>query len=120
MGFSPFELIYGRSVRGPLLILKELWSGQLPNHEVKTEYQYTVDLRERLETTLDAAQQELRKSIARSTKSYNRKSRDRQFRPVDKAPHLLPTDHNKLLLQWKGPFSGVHKLSDQDYRVDVK
>jgi len=24
LGFSPFELVYGRSVRGPLLILKEL------------------------------------------------------------------------------------------------
>ena len=25
-GFSPFELLYGRSVRGPLSILEELWS----------------------------------------------------------------------------------------------
>ena len=25
-GFSPFELLYGRSVRGPLFLLKELWS----------------------------------------------------------------------------------------------
>ena len=119
MGFSPFELIYGRSVRGPLSILKELWSGQQPNDEVKTEYQYTIDLRERLETTLDAAQQELRKSMARSTKYYNRKSRDRKFRPGEKVLLLLPTDHNKMLLQWKGPFSVVHKLSDQDYRLDM-
>ena len=119
MGFSPFELIYGRSVRGPLSILKELWSGQQPNDEVKTEYQYTIDLRERLETTLDAAQQELRKSMARSTKYYNRKSRDRKFRPGEKVLLLLPTDHNKMLLQWKGPFSVVHKLSDQDNRLDM-
>ncbi|XP_072180509.1 uncharacterized protein [Diadema setosum] len=119
MGFSPFELIYGRCVRGPLSILKELWSGQSPNDEVQTEYQYTVDLRERLETTLDVAQQELRKSMARSKKYYNRKSRDRQFRPGEKVLLLLPTDHNKMLLQWKGPFTVVHKLSDQDYRLNV-
>ena len=25
-----------------------------------------------------------------------------------------------MLIQWKGPFSVVHKLSDQDYRLDVK
>ena len=26
-GFSPFELSYGRSVRGPMKILKEIWTG---------------------------------------------------------------------------------------------
>ncbi|PIK59722.1 hypothetical protein BSL78_03385 [Apostichopus japonicus] len=26
LGFSPFELLYGRTVRGPLCILKELWT----------------------------------------------------------------------------------------------
>ena len=25
LGFSPFELLYGRSVRGPMAILRELW-----------------------------------------------------------------------------------------------
>ena len=47
------------------------------------------------------------------------KSRDRKFRPGEKVLLLLPTDHNKMLLQWKGPFSVVHKLSDQDYRLDM-
>ena len=26
LGFSPFELLYGRNVRGPIQILRELWS----------------------------------------------------------------------------------------------
>ena len=28
-GFSPFELLYGRAVRGPMTILKELWTKEL-------------------------------------------------------------------------------------------
>ena len=28
-GFSPFELLYGRAVRGPMFILKELWTKEL-------------------------------------------------------------------------------------------
>jgi len=28
LGFSPFELLYGRTVRGPMSILKELWTKQ--------------------------------------------------------------------------------------------
>ena len=26
LGFSPFELLYGRTVRGPMRILKEIWT----------------------------------------------------------------------------------------------
>lgn len=33
-GFSPFELLYGRTIRGPMLILKELWTKQCD--EIKT------------------------------------------------------------------------------------
>nr|XP_054761218.1 uncharacterized protein LOC129267596 [Lytechinus pictus] len=39
MGFSPFELLYGRTVRGPLMILKELWTGKQQNEELKSTYQ---------------------------------------------------------------------------------
>ena len=27
-GFSPFELLYGRNVRGPLDVLRETWTGE--------------------------------------------------------------------------------------------
>ena len=49
LGFSPFYLIYGRSVRGPMAILKELWSKDIQDPQVKTTYQYVVDLRHRLD-----------------------------------------------------------------------
>ena len=28
-GFSPFELLYGRTVRTPMTLLKELWTGEV-------------------------------------------------------------------------------------------
>ena len=30
LGFSPFELLYGRTVRGPLKVLKETWLKDKP------------------------------------------------------------------------------------------
>ena len=44
-GFSPFELLYGRTVRGPIQILKELWTEEVDVPEVTTSYQYVLELR---------------------------------------------------------------------------
>jgi len=51
MGFTLFELIYGRSVRTPLSLLRKLWIEEQDDSEMKTAYQYATDLRERLEET---------------------------------------------------------------------
>ena len=37
----------------------------------------------------------------------------------DKVLLLLPTDSNKLLLQWQGPFEIVEVLNRIDYRVNI-
>ena len=36
LGFSPFELLYGCSVRGPMAILRELWSGENSHNHIMT------------------------------------------------------------------------------------
>ena len=61
-GFAPFELIYGRTVRGPMQILRELWTEKEVEDEVKNSYQYVIDLKERLEQTLSIAHQNLRQA----------------------------------------------------------
>jgi len=47
MGFTPFELLFGHRVRTPMTLLKHLWTGEKEDPEVKTAYQYVLDLRER-------------------------------------------------------------------------
>ena len=60
--FAPFELMYGRTVREPMHILRDLWTKDIDEHEVKSTYQFVMDLRERLEDTLKLAQQQLKLS----------------------------------------------------------
>ena len=119
LGFSPFELLYGRKVRGPMSVMRELWTGEVDTAETKTTYQYIIDLKERLNETCEAAQKELQKSKVRYKHHYDKKSRPRQFEVDNKVLLLLPTDKNKLLLQWKGPFSITAKVGTLDYRINI-
>ncbi|XP_041461733.1 uncharacterized protein LOC121413037 [Lytechinus variegatus] len=119
MGFSPFELLYGRKVRGPLDILKELWTGEAETAETKSTYQYILDLRNRIDETCRNAHTQLQKSSERYARYYNQKAKHREFQIGDRVLLLLPTDRNKLLLQWKGPFEVVSKVSSTDYRIDL-
>ncbi|KAL3872608.1 hypothetical protein ACJMK2_035823 [Sinanodonta woodiana] len=119
LGFSPFELLYGRTIRGPMRILRELWSGDVADGEVKTTYQYVVDLRERLESTCRMAHDELVKSGRKYAKYYNLGTRSRKFDVGDGVLVLLPTSRNKLLVQWKGPYEVKQVKGEMDYRIDM-
>ena len=120
LGFSPFELVYGRQVRGPMCILRELWTKDIADSEVKTTYQYIVDLRERLETTSQMARDNLEAASSRYKKYYNKKAKDRDMKVGEKVLVLLPTSSNKLLMQWKGPYEIVAKLGKVDYKIDMQ
>ena len=98
-GFSPFELLYGRAVRGPMTILKQLWTKEVEEPEVKNSYQYVFELREKLEDTLKLAHSELEKAQQKGKHYYDRRSKVRKFQPDEKVVVLLPTDHDKLLMQ---------------------
>ncbi|KAK7095116.1 hypothetical protein V1264_006567 [Littorina saxatilis] len=118
-GFSPFELMYGRTVRGPMQILKELWTKDVDTPEVKNSYQYVFELQEKLEETLEIARENLRKSQDSGKHYYDRKAVNRKFTPGNKVLILLPTDHNKLLMQWKGPYEVEAVVGINDYKVNV-
>jgi len=83
LGYSPFELLYGRTVRGPMSILRELMTNEVAEPEVKTTYEYMLDLKDRLQSTCELAQIELQKSQTRQKKYYDRKTKDRTFEPGD-------------------------------------
>lgn len=119
VAFSPFELVYGWPVRGPMTILKELWTKEIADPEVRSTYEYVVDLRERLESTCELVKQNLQKAASKQAKIYNRRCKARKLKVGEKVLVLLPTKTNKLLMQWKGPFTVVEKVGDLDYRIDM-
>jgi len=65
------------------------------------------------------AQIELQKSQIRQKKYYDRKTKVRTFEKGDEVLVSLPTDSNKLLLQWKGPFEIPERVRGDDYRIQL-
>ena len=61
LGFLPFELLYGRNVRGPMAILRELLTDEVEDEEVRSTYDYVINLRKRLEHTCELAMKNLQK-----------------------------------------------------------
>ena len=80
-GFSPLELLYGRAVRSPMLIFKELWTKEVEAPEVKNSYQYIFELREKLEDTLKIAHEKLHRAQQKGKHYYDRKTKVRKFKP---------------------------------------
>ena len=119
LGYSPFELLYGHNVRGPMSILRELWTNQSVEAEARSEYQYVVDLRERLSETWELAQKSLSETAQKYKRYYDVKSKPRKLKIGQKVLILLPSEHNKLLIQWKGPFEVVDVKRENDYLIDV-
>jgi len=74
--FSRFELLYGYSVRGPLVILKQLWTKEQENPEVMSTYEYVINLRQRLQDTCDLARENLQKPKTRQKKYFDNKTKE--------------------------------------------
>ena len=115
-GFSPFELLYGRRVRGPLQLLKENWENEA-NDDQESLVSYVLNTRQRLEKLHELAAIRESQAKQRQKKYFDIHSKNREFEIGQKVLILLPTSNNKLLAEWKGPYRITEKVSPVDYRV---
>ena len=117
-GFSPFELLYGRTVRGPLSVLKDLWADTTINDEQRTVFQYVLDLRDKLEECAKIAKENATISSKKYKTYFDVKSQNRKFKVGDEVLVLLPDKVNKLLISWAGPYKVVECRDKVNYIID--
>ena len=116
-GLSPFELLYGGSVRGPLDILKECW--ETPTKSSENIISYVLDMREKLEEMSELARENLQKSQVKQKTWYDHKAREQSFDKGDKVLVLLPSSTDKLSAEWQGPYPIERKVGKVDYEVNM-
>jgi hypothetical protein len=118
-GFSPFELMYGRTPRGPIALLADSWSQTKEDDTGKPVYTYLFELKNIIAEACEVATQNSTQSARRSKTYFDKKAKPRTFNIDDEVLILLPTDSNKLLMTWSGPFR-VTECLHPDYRIDVR
>ena len=116
-GFSPFELLYGRPVRGPLDVLKETWEAQKRSNE--SVVSYVLHIQEKLEAMTDLVQTNMKEAQQQQKHWYDRHARSRELKEGDQVLILLPTASDKLFAQWQGPYMVEKRVGEVNYRVHL-
>ena len=110
-GFAPFELVFGRHVRGLLDVLNESWEASSRSRESVVSYVLTVQ--ERLTKLGDIVHQHMEEAQATQKKWYDHHAHTREFSDGDQVLVLLPTSSNKLLASWQWPYTVLRRIGPQ-------
>ena len=100
-GFSPFELLYGHRVRGPLDVLRDSWTGER-SEEIPVAA-HVIRMRDQLQEMTDLVQEKAVEVQKKQKRCYDKGSKERELKVDDEVLVLLPEATNKLKLEWVGP-----------------
>ena len=81
-GFIPYELVFGRSISGPLKLLKENWLSK--NTESLNLLDYVSKFGDKLKKACELAQQNLTNFQSKMKMIYDKKLQNRVFNPGGK------------------------------------
>ena len=116
-GFSPFELLYGRTVRGPLDVLRETW--QTDRQSDVSVLSHVLAMQEKLAHMTELVETNLKQAQQQQKRWYDRTAVEREFQTGDQVLVLLPTETSKLLARWQGPYQVLRRVGKVDYLVDM-
>ena len=114
LGFSPFELVFGRVVRGPLKLLKE----KCLNDEIDINFlDYVSKFKYKLNRASEIARKNLKEAQTKMKKWYDKDAKSREFSPGDKVLVLFPIPGHPLQARYHGPYVIESKVGEVDYIV---
>ena len=119
--FSPAELVYGRKIRGLMAVAKETWTRNDPMERKMnmSTVKYVEELNRKIKIALEAAGKNVMEAQAKMKENYDRESSTRELRAGQLALILLPTEDNKLLSQWRGPYRVIRRCERNNYEIDL-
>ncbi|XP_063612558.1 uncharacterized protein LOC134786041 [Penaeus indicus] len=117
-GFSAFELLHGRTVRGPLSVLRDLWEETTIKEDDRSSFQYVIELKDKLDECAKIAAQNSEISSSKFKSYFDLKCQDMKFSPGEEVLVLLPDNSNRLLMSWNGPYTVLECRNKVNYLID--
>lgn len=114
LGYSPFQLVYGHQVRGPLKVLKECWLDEENKIPAAT---YVESFKNKLRTAIAYAHANLSEAQCKMKKNYDEanKVKLREFKKGDLVLALLPLLQQPLKSRFSGPYQVLKRTSNVNY-----
>lgn len=117
MGFSPFELLDGCQMRGPLDVLQGSWvSGK--SGAATSVLTYVLRIREKMEHATRIVREQIEKVQHGQRTWYDKAARERSFEPGQQVLLLLPTSENKFS-QVAGAIYYFEKGGSYPYEIEM-
>ena len=113
LSFSPFELVFGHTVRGPLKLLKDKFLSQ--DDTPLNLLQYVSDFRSKLLTACEAAKSNLKSTQGKMKHSHEKNTKERSYKSGHKVLAFLPIPGRQLQARYVGPYTVEKKASDLNY-----
>ena len=115
-GFSPFELVFGHEVRGPLKLVKEKFLGQEAEVNI---LDYVSQFKARLRAACGIAREHLKGAQEKMKATYDQHVQERSFKVGDVVLVLLPIRGDPLHARFSGPYVVGEKISDVNYVINT-
>lgn len=117
-GFSPYEMLFGRHVRGPLSIVFDSWWESGENQASPHVIDYMLNVRENVQNALDTVHCNQAEAQQKAKVYYDKKARAIEYGVGDKVLVLQTQPGKPLTVKYVGPYSIVKKVSPVDYLVN--
>ena len=109
--FRPFETIFGRYIRGPLELWKDMWETE--EKRAMNVCDWVAELQDRLEVVRDVLLRDKMKVAKEKQKvEYDRMTKLMKFEPGDMVLIRIPGLEAKLEDSWDGPYEVLKRLTD--------
>ena len=116
-GFSPFEMIHGRNLRGPLEVMKEGWlSGEV---NFVSSIEWVNELRENLANVHEVMKEREKEDKRKMEERYDIRAVERTFEIGQMVLVHTPEMAGKLDTVWEGPYEIIKIISPTTYRLSV-
>ncbi|XP_072037003.1 uncharacterized protein [Amphiura filiformis] len=114
-GYSPFHLLYGREIRGPLSLIKEGWLEQ--TKEPQNVAEHLLEMSANLTKWMASARANKEISQKKMKYYYDKHAQDRTYQVGEEVLVFLPEGAGKLDSKSQGPYKISKKIGDANYEI---